>query len=48
MTLGHLKSKFAEFRTKILVQTVAVFCPLQTDTKLTIPALILFTFENIL
>ena len=33
MTLGHWKSKFAEFRTKILIQRIAEFCPLQTGIK---------------
>ena len=36
MILGHYKSKFVEFRTKILVQTIAEFFLLQTDTKFTI------------
>ena len=31
------ESKFAEYRTKILVQTIAEVCPLQTDAKCIVP-----------
>ena len=46
--MGHQKSKNAEYRTVVLVQNIAEFPPLQTDTKIYYPIAILFTLDIIL